>query len=213
MLITLPTPTGDDRNVEAVDVELVPAAQPASKIEQDVDQTAALPFSPQPKTAAAEERTSKPVDETPQATPEPVPEVTKKPEVEAASQPVQEQPLEDAAPRPAEETGPVPAAGVATKPASEGASEPEGESPTSTSPDGPSPRPPRRLGPLSPNPLLRPLNQILHRRPRLSSRPSLRAKPPSRNLQCSKSPKPQSLRPKRRRVRQKQQSPCRRSQL
>jgi hypothetical protein len=135
MLITLPAPTGNDRNVEAVDVELVPAAQPASKIEQDVEQTAALPSSPQPKTAAAEERTSKPVDQTSQATPEPVPEVTKKPEVEAASQPVQEQPLEDAAPRPAEETAPVPAAGVATKPASEGASEPEGESPTPTLPD------------------------------------------------------------------------------
>ena len=68
MLITLPTRTGDHRNVEAVDVELVPAAQPAPKIEQDVDQTAALPSSPQPA-RAAEGTALQPVDELLEDTP------------------------------------------------------------------------------------------------------------------------------------------------
>jgi len=96
MLITLPTPTGDDRNVEAVGVELVPAAQPAPKMEQDVDQTAALPSSPQPA-PAAEGTTLQPLDEF----------------LEDAPEPSQEAFAEGAASRPAEEAAPEPAsAGV-----------------------------------------------------------------------------------------------------
>ena len=115
MLITLPTPTGDDRNVEAVDVELVPAAQPAPKIEQDVDQTAALPSSPQPA-RAAEGTTLQPVDELLEDTPEPA----------------QEAFAEVAASRPAEETAPEPAAAGVLEPADEASSKPAGGSSTPT---------------------------------------------------------------------------------
>ena len=73
-----------------------------------------------------------------------------------------------------------------------------------------SPRPLRRLRPLSPNPL-RPWNQTLLQRPGLSSRPSLRARRPPQDRQWSKSPRLQTLRPKRRRARQKRQSRLRRS--
>jgi len=75
-----------------------------------------------------------------------------------------------------------------------------------------SPRPLRRLRLLSPNPL-RPWNQTLLQRPGLSSRPSLRARRPPQDRQWSKSPRLQSLRPKRRRVRRKRQSRLRRSPL
>jgi hypothetical protein len=115
MLITLPTPTGDDRNVEAVDVELVPAAQPAPKIEQDVDQTAALPSSPQPA-PAAEGTALQPVDEF----------------LEDAPEPSQEVFAEEAASRPAEETAPEPAAAGVLEPADEAASKPAGGSSTPT---------------------------------------------------------------------------------
>ena len=135
MLITLPAPTSDDRNVEAVDVELVPAAQSATKVDQDVEQTAALPSSPQPKTTAAEEPTPEPVDETPQAAPEPVLEVTTRPAVEATSVSVQE-----ATAQPAEKSPADPPEEVATQATDEGISErpdeaalePVGESSAST---------------------------------------------------------------------------------
>src|SRR5262249_16380929 len=74
----------------------------------------------------------------------------------------------------------------------------------------PNPRPLRRLRPLSPN-RLRPWNQILLQRPALSNRPSLRANRPAQDRQWPKSPRLQSLRPKRRRARQKRQSRPRRS--
>jgi hypothetical protein len=64
MLITLPAPTETGRKVQVVDVEVVPAAQPAPTIDQDVEQTAALPSSPQPKTP---EIAARPVEETPKA--------------------------------------------------------------------------------------------------------------------------------------------------
>jgi len=135
MLITLPAPTSDDRDVEAVDVELVPAAQSATKVDQDVEQTAALPSSPQPKTTAAEEPTPEPVDETPQAAPEPVLEVTTRPAVEATSVSVQE-----ATAQPAEKSPADPPEEVATQATDEGISErpdeaalePVGESSAST---------------------------------------------------------------------------------
>src|SRR5262249_32293197 len=73
-------------------------------------------------------------------------------------------------------------------------------------------RPLQRLRPLRPNPLPCPLNQNRLRQPCLSSRPSPRARRPRQNRRWSKSPKPQSLRQKRRRVRQKRQNPLRRSQ-
>ena len=129
MLITLPTRTGDHRNVEAVDVELVPAAQPAPKIEQDVDQTAALPSSPQPA-PAAEGAALQPVDEF----------------LEDGPEPSQEAFAEEAASRPAEEAAPEPAAAGVLEPADDAASKPTG---------GPPHLPPMQLPMPSPRPLRR----------------------------------------------------------
>ena len=129
MLITLPTPTGDDRIVKAVDVELVPAAQPAPKIEQDVDQTAALPSSPQPA-PAAEGAALQPVDEF----------------LEDGPEPSQEAFAEEAASRPAEEAAPEPAAAGVLEPADDAASKPTG---------GPPHLPPMQLPMPSPRPLRR----------------------------------------------------------
>ena len=129
MLITLPTPTGDDRNVEAVGVELVPAAQPAPKMEQDVDQTAALPSSPQPA-PAAEGTTLQLLDEF----------------LEDSPEPSQEAFAEGAASRPAEEAAPEPAAAGVLEPADDAASKPTG---------GPPHLPPMQLPMPSPRPLRR----------------------------------------------------------
>jgi hypothetical protein len=98
MLITLPAPRGTERKVEVVDVELVPAAQLKPKIELDVDQTAALPSSPESQTASAETAGPEPVAESPQAAPEPNEETATKSAEESAIEPAGEP-----APKPAEE--------------------------------------------------------------------------------------------------------------
>jgi hypothetical protein len=71
MLITLPAPTNMERKVEVVDVEVIHAARPAPKIDLDVDQTAALPSSPQRETPAPGETAPEPVNESPDAAPGP----------------------------------------------------------------------------------------------------------------------------------------------
>jgi len=90
MLITLPAPSGTERKVEVVDVELVPAAQLEPKIELDVDQTATLPSSPDPQTAGAETVAPEPVAESPQAAPESQGETATKPDEESAIEPAGE---------------------------------------------------------------------------------------------------------------------------
>jgi len=87
MLITLPAPSGTERKVEVVDVELVPAAQLEPKIELDVDQTATLPSSPDPQTAGAESVAPEPVAESPKAAPESQGETAMKPDEESAIEP------------------------------------------------------------------------------------------------------------------------------
>jgi hypothetical protein len=74
MLITLPAPSGTEGKVEVVDVELVPAARLEPKIDLDVDQTAALPLSPEPQTAGAETAAPEPV-----AVPRPPKSLTRRP--------------------------------------------------------------------------------------------------------------------------------------
>ncbi|HEY6669789.1 MAG TPA: hypothetical protein VI075_02510 [Methyloceanibacter sp.] len=54
MLITLPAPGSLEHKAEIVDVELIPAIPPAPKIDEEVDQTAALPASPQPEPGVGE---------------------------------------------------------------------------------------------------------------------------------------------------------------
>jgi hypothetical protein len=113
MLITLPAPSGTEGKVEVVDVELVPAARLEPKIGLDVDQTAALPLSPEPQTAGAETAAPEPVAESPQAAQEPNEETgTKYAEesaIEAAGEPAVK-PAEEAASRPTDESVTFPAA-------------------------------------------------------------------------------------------------------
>jgi len=104
MLITLPAPSGTEGKVEVVDVELVPAARLEPKIGLDVDQTAALPLSPEPQTAGAET-----------AAPEPV-------------SPGAQEPNEKTGTKYAEESAIEPAGEPAVKPAEEAASQPTDES-------------------------------------------------------------------------------------
>lgn len=96
MLITLPAPEKIERKVEVVDVELVPAVQPAPKIDQHVEQTGALPSSPQPEQAAVEETTGQPAGETPEVTPEPAEETVTKPPEEAVAEPADQMVTEPA---------------------------------------------------------------------------------------------------------------------
>jgi len=107
MLITLPAPSGTEGKVEVVDVELVPAARLEPKIGLDVDQTAALPLSPEPQTAGAETAAPEPVAESPQAAQEPNEETgTKYAEesaIEAAGEPAVK-PAEEAASQPTDES-------------------------------------------------------------------------------------------------------------
>jgi hypothetical protein len=113
MLITLPAPSGSERKVEVVDVELVPAAQLKPKIELDVDQTAALPSSPVPDTAGAEVAAPEPVDESLQAAPEPKKEPAAKPAEESAVEPAGEpaaKPAEEATSQPTDESATFPTA-------------------------------------------------------------------------------------------------------
>jgi hypothetical protein len=112
MLITLPAPTSIERKVEMVDVELAPAAQPAPKID-DVDQTAALPASPQPEPEVGE-TAAEPVDEPSADAPAAVANV--EPEAAPTAAPVEPEPsappVEQA--EPASET-PAPASAVPKK--------------------------------------------------------------------------------------------------
>ena len=113
MLITLPAPGGTERKVEVVDVELVPAAQLKPKIELDVDQTAALPSSPEPDTAGAEAAAPAPVDGSLQAAPEPKEEPATKPVEESAIGPAGEpaaKPAEEATSQPTDESATFPTA-------------------------------------------------------------------------------------------------------
>jgi len=87
MLITLPAPEKIERKVAVVDIELVPAARLAPKIDQHVEQTGALPSSPQPEQAAVEETTGQPAGETPEVTPEPAEETVTTPAKEAVAEP------------------------------------------------------------------------------------------------------------------------------
>ena len=107
MLITLPAPSGTEGKVEVVDVELVPAARLEPKIGLDVDQTAALPLSPEPQTAGAETAAPEPVAESPQAAQKPNEETgTKYAEesaIEAAGEPAVK-PAEEAASQPTDES-------------------------------------------------------------------------------------------------------------
>ena len=113
MLITLPAPSGTEGKVEVVDVELVPAARLEPKIGLDVDQTAALPLSPEPQTEGAETAAPEPVAESPQAAQEPNEETgTKYAEesaIEAAGEPAVK-PAEEAASQPTDESVTFPAA-------------------------------------------------------------------------------------------------------
>ena len=107
MLITLPAPSGTEGKVEVVDVELVPAARLEPKIGLDVDQTAALPLSPEPQTAGAETAAPEPVAESPQAAQEPNEETGTKYAEESAIEPAEEpavKPAEEAASQPTDES-------------------------------------------------------------------------------------------------------------
>lgn len=113
MLITLPAPSGTEGKVEVVDVELVPAARLEPKIDLDVDQTAALPLSPEPQTAGAETAAPEPVAESPQAAQEPNEETGTKYAEESAIEPAEEpavKPAEEAASQPTDESATFPAA-------------------------------------------------------------------------------------------------------
>jgi len=113
MLITLPAPSGTEGKVEVVDVELVPAARLEPKIDLDVDQTAALPLSPEPQTAGAETAAPEPVAESPQAAQEPNEETGTKYAEETAIEPAEEpavKPAEEAASQPTDESATFPAA-------------------------------------------------------------------------------------------------------
>jgi hypothetical protein len=121
MLITLPAPDSVEPKVETVDVELIPAAQTAPKIDKEVDQTAALPTQPEP--ASVEEAASEPADETPAAAVQPSEDAaTKFAEEDAAKS------AEEATRDSTDVVASEPAAEPATKPAEEAASEPAGES-------------------------------------------------------------------------------------
>jgi hypothetical protein len=67
MLITLPGPGRIERKTEAVDVVLVPAASAPAKVDPEMDQTAALPPSPQSEPGAGEEGPTEPEDKAPEA--------------------------------------------------------------------------------------------------------------------------------------------------
>src|SRR5690242_3742237 len=113
MLITLPAPSGTEGKVEVVDVELVPAAQLEPKIDLNVDQTAALPLSPEPQTAGAETAAPEPVAESPQAAQEPNEETGTKYAEESTIEPAEEpavKPAEEAASQPTDESATFPAA-------------------------------------------------------------------------------------------------------
>jgi hypothetical protein len=95
MLITLPAPEKIRRKVEVVDIELVPAARLAPKIDQDVEQTGAL-SSPQPEQAAVGETTGQPVGETSEVRPEPAEETVTTPAEEAVAEPADQMGTEPA---------------------------------------------------------------------------------------------------------------------
>jgi len=181
MLITLPAPSGTERKVEVVDVELVPAAQLEPKIELDVDQTATLPSSPDPQTAGAETVAPEPVAESPQAAPESQGRLLRSPDEESAIEPAGEPLRSQQKPRRSPQMSPL-------------------SSPTRSPMSNRRPlRPPLRSrresqpsGPWNPSPL-----------PRPSSKPSLRVKRRCRNLQQSRSPRREKPRRKERGLRQR----------
>src|SRR5262245_30956354 len=91
MLITLPAPEKIERQVEVVDVELVPAARLAPKIEQDAEETGAPRSSPQSEPTSAEETPLKPGDESPEAVTDPAEDISPQPAQDATAEPLQQQ--------------------------------------------------------------------------------------------------------------------------
>jgi hypothetical protein len=89
MLITLPAPGSIEHKAEAVDVELVPAIASPPKIDEEVDQTAALPASPPPEPGVGE-GAGQPEDQAPDAIanvdPESVPSAAPVEQAEPASE-------------------------------------------------------------------------------------------------------------------------------
>jgi hypothetical protein len=201
MLITLPAPEKIERKVEVVDVELIPAVQPAPKIDQHVEQTGALPSSPQPEQAAVEETTGQPAGETPEVTPEPAEETVTKPPEEAVAEPADQMVTE-------------PADQVVVEPMSWRFSPQLLQTLLPMSSRRPPPQRRRR----SPRLLPRPRPQNLFRLPRPSRSRSLRVCP-SRNPslrarhQCPNLPRPKNLKRQSRRLKQREPRPKRQSLL
>jgi hypothetical protein len=190
MLITLPAPGGTESKVEVVDVELVPAAQLKPRIELDVDQTAALPSSPEPDTAGAEAAAPAPVDGSLQAAPEPKEEPAAEPVEESAIGPAGEpaaKPAEEATSQPTDESATFPTA--APDPVAN--LEPEATpAPTPVAPQGAP-----TIGSLESEPSAAPIEQV-----------EPKSKAPVPNLQRSKSPRREKPRRKGTGLRQRRQS-------